>query len=104
MAWVALIFAGIFEVVFVIGMNLVLKNNKIQSYLVLILGSIVSFSLLSIALSSLPMGLAYAVWTGIGTVGGAVVGMFIYGEPKEWRRILFIGIIICAIVGLKLTS
>ena len=104
MAWVALLFAGVFEVVFVIGMNLVLKNNNIQSYLVLIIGSIISFGLLSIALSSLPMGLAYAVWTGIGTVGGAVVGMFMYGEPKEWRRILFIGIIIAAIVGLKLTS
>lgn len=104
MAWVSLIFAGLFEVVGVIGMNLIIKNNKIQSYLVLGIGFLFSFSLLSVALNTLPMGLGYAVWTGIGTVGGALVGMFIYGEPKDWRRILFIGIILVAIVGLKLIS
>lgn len=104
MAWISLIFAGLFEVVGVIGMNLVIKNNKIQSYIVLGIGFLLSFSLLRVALQTLPIGLGYAVWTGIGTVGGALVGMFIYGEPKDWRRILFIGIILVAIVGLKLIS
>lgn len=104
MAWVTLLFAGLFEVVGVMGMNLVVKHNKIQSYIVLILGFLASFSLLSIALETLPMGLAYAVWTGIGTVGGTLVGMFVYGEAKDWKRILFIALIITAIVGLKLTS
>ncbi|OOE00909.1 QacE family quaternary ammonium compound efflux SMR transporter [Anoxybacillus kestanbolensis] len=104
MAWVTLILAGIFEVVGVIGINLVAKHNKIQSYMVLILGFLVSFSLLSIALSTLPMGIAYAVWTGIGTAGGTLVGMFVYGDAKDWKRILFIALIITAIVGLKLSS
>lgn len=104
MAWISLIFAGLFEVVGVMGMNLVIKNKKIQSYLVLGIGFLLSFSLLSIALKTLPMGLGYAVWTGIGTVGSALVGMFIYGESKDWRRILFIAIIIVAIIGLKIIS
>lgn len=104
MAWFILILAGFFEVVGVMGMNLVIKNKKFHSYLVLIIGFLLSFSLLSIALKTLPMGLGYAVWTGIGTVGSALVGMFIYGEPKDWKRILFIAMIIVAIVGLKLIS
>lgn len=104
MAWISLIFAGLFEVVGVMGMNLVIINKKIQSYLVLGIGFLLSFSLLSIALKTLPMGLGYAVWTGIGTVGSALVGMFIYGESKDWRRILFIAIIIVAIIGLKIIS
>jgi len=55
-------------------------------------------------MKSLPAGTAYAVWTGIGTVGGTLVGMFFYGEDKDWKRILFISLIIVAVVGLKLTS
>nr|WP_194950242.1 SMR family transporter [Anoxybacillus flavithermus] len=73
-------------------------------YLYSTTGFLVSFSLLSIALSTLPMGIAYAVWTGIGTVGGTLVGMFVYGDAKDWKRILFIALIITAIVGLKLSS
>ena len=52
----------------------------------------------------LPMGTAYAIWTGIGTVGGAITGMLLFGEPKEWRRVLFIAMILCSAVGLKLIS
>jgi paired small multidrug resistance pump len=50
------------------------------------------------------MGISYAVWTGIGTVGGVIIGMLFYGESKDWKRILFIGAILVAVVGLKLTS
>ncbi len=50
------------------------------------------------------MGTAYAIWTGIGTVGGALVGMFFFGESKEWRRVLFIGMVLAAAVGLKQIS
>jgi paired small multidrug resistance pump len=104
MAWVYLILAGAFEVVGVTGMNKVAKNKNLQAYMILFLGFIFSFSFLSLAMKSLPAGTAYAVWTGIGTVGGTLVGMLFYGEAKDWRRILFIGLIVAAVIGLKTTS
>lgn len=104
MAWVYLILAGCFEVLGVIGMNRVIKYKTMQSYIVLVGGFIISFSLLSLAMKTLPMGVSYAVWTGIGTVGGTLIGMFVYGESKDWKRLLFIGMIVAGVVGLKLTS
>jgi paired small multidrug resistance pump len=103
MAWIFLIFAGIFEVVGVTGMNQINREKNFKSYFILFVGFAISFSLLSLAMESLPMGLSYAVWTGIGTIGGAIVGMIFYGESKDWKRILFIGFILAAVVGLKLT-
>ncbi|MGO1058937.1 DMT family transporter [Planococcus sp. FY231025] len=104
MAWVYLILAGGFEVLGVIGMNRAVKYKTISSYAVLVGGFAVSFSLLGLAMETLPMGMSYAVWTGIGTVGGTLVGMFMYGESKDWKRILFIAMILASVVGLKLTS
>ncbi|MDN3449163.1 multidrug efflux SMR transporter [Planococcus sp. APC 3906] len=104
MAWVYLILAGCFEVLGVIGMNRVVKYKSLSSYIVLVGGFAVSFSLLGLAMRTLPMGLSYAVWTGIGTVGGTLVGMLIYGESKDWKRIVFIAMIVAAVVGLKLTA
>ncbi|MFD1863943.1 DMT family transporter [Planococcus chinensis] len=104
MAWVYLILAGGFEVLGVIGMNRSVKYKTISSYVVLVSGFAVSFSLLGLAMETLPMGMSYAVWTGIGTVGGTLVGMFMYGESKDWKRILFIAMILASVVGLKLTS
>lgn len=104
MAWVYLILAGCFEVLGVIGMNRVVKYKSLSSYIVLVAGFAVSFSLLGLAMRALPMGLSYAVWTGIGTVGGTLVGMLIYGESKDWKRIVFIAMIVAAVVGLKLTA
>jgi paired small multidrug resistance pump len=103
MAWIFLIFAGIFEVVGVTGMNQINREKNFKSYFILFVGFVISFSLLSLAMESLPMGLSYAVWTGIGTIGGAIVGMIFYGESKDWKRILFIGFILASVVGLKLT-
>lgn len=104
MAWVYLILAGCFEVLGVIGMNRVVKYKSLSSYIVLVGGFVVSFSLLGLAMRTLPMGLSYAVWTGIGTVGGTLVGMLIYGESKDWKRLAFIAMIVAAVVGLKLTA
>ncbi|MFH0071056.1 DMT family transporter [Peribacillus sp. NPDC056705] len=104
MAWIALVFAGLFEIGGVIGIKGV-SQRKGWRYVLLLAGSFsISFSLLSYAMVYLPMGTAYAIWTGIGTVGGAITGMFMFGEPKEWRRILFIAMILCSAVGLKLFS
>lgn len=104
MGWIYLILAGCLEVVGVAGLNRVIKYKNIQSYLILFIGFIFSFSFLGLAMKTLPMGLSYAVWTGIGTIGGTIVGMLFYGESKDWKRILFIGIILAAVIGLKLTS
>ncbi|SMF66621.1 paired small multidrug resistance pump [Paenibacillus uliginis N3/975] len=104
MAWIALIFAGLFEVTGVIGIKGV-SQRKGLAYLTLLITSFAgSFSLLSYAMTAIPMGTAYAIWTGIGTVGSAVTGMFLFGEPKEWRRVLFISMILCAAVGLKVLT
>jgi len=104
MAWMYLILAGAFEVVGVTGMNKVVKEKNIQSYMVLFIGFIFSFRFLSLAMKTLPAGISYAVWTGIGTVGGTIIGMLFYGEAKDWRRILFIALILVAVIGLKMTS
>lgn len=62
------------------------------------------FWFLALSMKTLPMGFSYAVWTGIGTIGGTIVGMLFYGEKKDWKRVSFIGLILAAVIGLKLTS
>ncbi|OAS19319.1 DMT family transporter [Paenibacillus oryzisoli] len=104
MGWFFLIFAGMFEVVGVVGMNQINKAKNIRSFAIFIVGIVLSFTFLSQAMKSLPMGTAYAVWTGIGTVGGAIVGMLFYGESKNWKRIVFIAMVLSAAVGLKLIA
>ncbi|MBN3555629.1 multidrug efflux SMR transporter [Fictibacillus nanhaiensis] len=104
MGWIFLVFAGLFEVVGVTGMNLVAKKRSVISFLVLVVGFSSSFLLLSLAMRSLPMGTAYAIWTGIGTVGSGIVGILFYGESKSRLRILFMAMVLSAAVGLKLIS
>ena len=104
MAWFSLILAGICEMIGVAMMNKWNNDRKWTSILLLILGFGASFLFLSIAMETLPMGTAYAIWTGIGASGGAIVGMLFYNESRDWRRILFISMILGAAVGLKLVS
>jgi len=104
MGWIFLILAGCFEVIGVDSMNRVVKYKNINSYVRLFAGFALSFTFLSLAMKTLPMGISYAVWTGIGTVGGTLVGMLVYGESKDFKRILFIGMILVGVIGLKLTA
>ncbi|WP_172256057.1 DMT family transporter [Saccharibacillus deserti] len=104
MPWLALVLAGCCEIFGVIGLKQVSLRKGLPAYVLLIAAFTSSFSLLTYAMQHIAMGTAYAIWTGIGTVGGALVGMFMYGEPKEARRILFISMILSAAVGLKLIS
>lgn len=104
MAWIALITAGIFEM---LGVSLINKFNlekNAQSLLMLVGAFGISFVLLSYAMNSLAMGTAYAVWTGIGASGGAILGMLIYGESKDLKRLICIALILGAAVGLKVIS
>ncbi|MDF2014668.1 DMT family transporter [Priestia megaterium] len=104
MAWFYLILAGMGEVIGVVSMNKLSKEKKNKYLIILVLGFIFSFSFLTLAMNTLSVGLSYAVWTGIGTVGGTIVGMLFFGESKDWKRLLFIGMILFAVIGLKLTS
>jgi paired small multidrug resistance pump len=104
MAWLSLVLAGIFEMFGVAMINKFHKESNWKSLTLLIIGFGASFTFLSFAMKTLPMGTAYAIWTGIGATGGAILGMFLYGESRDWKRLFFIGIILSAAVGLKLVS
>jgi paired small multidrug resistance pump len=104
MAWISLILAGLCEAFGVVTINKLNNNRNWQSLLLLIFGFAVSFLFLAYAMKTLPMGTAYAIWTGIGTCGGAILGIIIYGESKDWRRIACIALILSATIGLKLVS
>lgn len=104
MAWISLILAGLFEMFGVVMINKLHKEPNWKSFVLLILGFGASFLFLAYAMKSLPMGTAYAIWTGIGASGGAILGMLLYNEPKDWRRLVFITLVLCSAVGLKLVS
>ncbi|MEI3597491.1 MULTISPECIES: DMT family transporter [unclassified Oceanobacillus] len=104
MAWTSLILAGIFEMFGVAMINKLHIDRNFKALALLILGFGASFIFLAYAMETLPMSTAYAVWTGIGASGGAILGMLIYGESKDWRRIVFISMVLGAAVGLKLIS
>ncbi len=104
MAWICLIVAGLFEMIGVAMINLWHRQRNIKSLLLLMGGFGGSFLFLTIAMQSLSMSTAYAVWTGIGAAGGALLGMIFYGEPKDRLRIFFISVVLSATVGLKLIS
>ncbi|AOZ94017.1 DMT family transporter [Paenibacillus crassostreae] len=104
MDWVFLILAGIFEMFGVLMINKLNKDRNLVSFLLLVAGFGLSFLFLSFAMATLPMGTAYAVWTGIGASGGAILGMIFYGEPRNVLRIVFIAMVLGSAVGLKLVS
>jgi paired small multidrug resistance pump len=104
MAWAALIAAGLCEVLGVLAIKRVTEYRIWTSHLFLVSAYGTSFSLLTIAMTHISMGTAYAVWTGIGTAGSILLGMFVFGEPKEWKRVFFIGLILASAVGLKWIS
>ncbi|WP_017755402.1 DMT family transporter [Calidifontibacillus oryziterrae] len=104
MAWISLFFAGICEMIGVTMINKLHRDRNWISLILLLVGFGASFIFLAIAMKTIPMGTAYAIWTGIGASGGAIIGMLLYGEPKNWSRIVFIVIILSATIGLKLVS
>ncbi len=104
MAWVSLVVAGLFEM-FGVGMINKLHNDRNwQSLVLLIFAFGASFMFLAYSMKTLPMGTAYAIWTGIGASGGAILGMLLYEESKDWRRLVFIGMVLGAAIGLKIVS
>ena len=102
MAWFILIVAGLFEIVWALGLKSSLGFTRLWPSVMTIAAMVVSFYLLSIAMRSLPVGTAYAVWTGIGAVGTVVLGMLWYGDPVTVGRLLCLGLILAGLIGLKI--
>ncbi|MEK3644249.1 MULTISPECIES: DMT family transporter [Aeribacillus] len=104
MSWIFLIIAGCCEVIGVTGLTKVNSSPSFSSFFMLIGGFILSLYFLSLSMNEIPMSIAYAVWTGIGTVGSTLVGMYVFDEPKDKWRITFIALIIVSVIGLKLVD
>ncbi len=104
MNWIYLIIAGLLEIGWAIGLKYTEGWSKILPSVLTAATMIASFYFLSLALKTLPIGTAYAFWTGIGTVGAAILGMIVFNEPRDFLRILCILLIIGGIAGLKITS
>jgi quaternary ammonium compound-resistance protein SugE len=104
MAWIALFAAGLLEVGWAIGLKASDGFTRPLASALTLIGMIASMGLLALAVRQLPIGTAYAVWTGIGAVGTAVLGMAIFGEPAAAPRLVFIGLIVAGIAGLRLTA
>jgi len=104
LAWVWLLVAGLFEVVWVILLKLTDGFSRLWPSVATVSAMGVSFYCMSVALKDLPMGTVYAVWTGIGAVGGVTWGIMMLGEPATAARILCVTLILAGVVGLKLGS
>ena len=101
MNWIILFIAGLFETAWAVGMKYSHGFTKLYASIFTIVTMAVSVLLLSHSLKSLPVGTAYAVWTGIGAVGTAILGIYLFGESKDIMRLLFIALIIIGIMGLR---
>lgn len=104
MAWIYLLIAGLLEMGWAIGLKYTQGFTKLTPSIVTVACMILSFVLLSKALRTLPVGTAYAIWTGIGAVGTALLGVVLFGEPAEMKRFFCIGLIVAGLLGLRLVS
>jgi quaternary ammonium compound-resistance protein SugE len=104
LAWTILVVAGLFEVGWAIGLKYTEGFTRIIPSALTLTAMVASIVLLGLALKALPVGTAYAVWTGIGAVGTAALGIYLFGEPATAARLASIGLIVAGIVGLKLVT
>jgi quaternary ammonium compound-resistance protein SugE len=104
MPWVVLFFAGLFEIGWAVGLKYTEGFTRFWPTVGTAAALIASMALLGLSLQTLPLGTAYAVWTGIGTVGTAVLGIVLFREPATAVRLLCIALIVAGIVGLKVAS
>ena len=104
MAWVIVITAGIFETGFAVFLKLSHGLTRLWPTVGFAVCALISFGLLTLALKHLEVGAAYAVWTGIGAAGAAVVGMAVLGDPVSTIKMVSIGLILCGVIGLNLSG
>ncbi|HET7851009.1 MAG TPA: quaternary ammonium compound efflux SMR transporter SugE [Pseudolabrys sp.] len=104
MAWVYLFVAGLFEVAWATGLKYTEGFSRVVPSLLTVAAMALSLALLGLALKTLPVGTAYAVWTGVGAVGTAALGIYLFNEPATALRLSCIGLIVVGIAGLKFAS
>lgn len=104
MAWMLLVLAGLLEVGWAVGLKYTQGFTRPVPTVLTVLCIVVSMTLLGLSVRTLPLGTAYAVWTGIGTVGTALLGIVLFREPATAMRLVCIGLIVAGIVGLKLAT
>ncbi|MCC8380282.1 MULTISPECIES: quaternary ammonium compound efflux SMR transporter SugE [unclassified Xenorhabdus] len=104
MSWLILLIAGLFEVVWAVGLKYTQGFSRLVPSLITASAMTISVGLLAYAMKSLPAGTAYAIWTGVGAVGTAIFGIMVLGESANIARILSLGLIVVGIIGLKLAS
>ncbi|MBK1813207.1 quaternary ammonium compound efflux SMR transporter SugE [Clostridium sp. YIM B02505] len=104
MKWLFLVIAGLFEVCWAVGLKYSEGFTKVMPSIITVGGMIASFYFLSLALKDLPLGTAYAIWTGIGTIGTVILGIILFKEPMDIIRLICIAFIVAGIIGLKLVS
>ena len=104
MYWLSLFVAGIFEIVWAVGLKMTEGFSRLIPSVVTVAGIVASFFFLAIALKKLPLSIAYAIWTGIGTVGTVILGIFYFHEPTDLAHIICVGLILCGIIGLRILS
>ena len=104
MAWLMLTVAGLFEIGWAIGLKYTEGFTRFWPTLGTVASMIVSLGLLGLALRTLPVGTAYAVWTGVGTIGTALLGIALFNESADLLRLACIGLIVAGIIGLKLVT
>lgn len=104
MNWLILVTAGLFEIVWAIGIKYTEGFSRLWPSVATLTAMLVSIVLLGIAMKSLPVGTAYAVWVGVGAVGTAIFGIILFGESASAMRLLSLGLIVVGIIGLKLAT
>ncbi|MEO7934750.1 MAG: quaternary ammonium compound efflux SMR transporter SugE [Dokdonella sp.] len=104
MNWLTLIVAGLFEIGWAIGLKYTEGFTRLWPSIGTVMAMIISLGLLGLAMKSLPVGTAYAVWVGVGTVGTLILGIVLLDEPANVGRLLSVALIVAGIVGLKLSS
>lgn len=103
MSWIILFFAGLFEVGWAVGLKYTEGFSKPLPTVLTALAMLVSLGLLGLAMKHLPLGAAYAVWTGVGAVGTVIAGIILFGESMALLRLASVALIVCGLVGLKLS-
>ncbi len=104
MSWIILVIAGLLEVVWAVGLKYTHGFSRLMPSVITVTAMIVSLALLAWAMKSLPVGTAYAVWTGIGAVGAAITGIVLLGESANPMRLASLALIVLGIIGLKLST
>lgn len=104
MGWLYLLIAGVLEIAFTTVLQLMRTNDTLWLQALFLATVVASFHFLELATQTIPVGTAYAVWTGIGAAGAAILGILFFGEPATLARLLFLALLIASVAGLKFTS